>query len=132
VEQYLSANDDFFQGGSDCFIHADLTRDHFLGRLVDGHWSTMAVIDFGDAMLGNIYYELVALHLDLFDCDKRLLKTFLAAYSLPSDRDFVHKMMVTSLLHQFDVNAYLFALKPELREFPTLDELAERLWNVND
>jgi hypothetical protein len=40
--------------------------------------------------------------------------------------------MVTSLLHQFDVYAPLFAWKPELMESASLDELAERIWNVDD
>jgi hypothetical protein len=132
VEEYLSANACFLQTGSDCFIHADLTRDHFLGRLADGHWSTLAIIDFGDAMLGNIYYELVALHLDLFDCDRRLLAFFLQAYGLSPDPNFVCKVMVSSLLCRFDVYGYLFAWKPELQEVRTLDELAERLWKLRD
>jgi hygromycin-B 7''-O-kinase len=132
VEAYLSAESHHFQGGHESFIHADLTQDHILGLFQSGHWKTQSVIDFGDAMLGNIYYELAALHLDLFDCDKRLLFAFLQAYGLPPDKDFVHKAMVTSLLHQFDVYAPVFAWKPELMESSTLDELAERIWNVND
>ena len=131
VEAYLSANGSFFQGGHESFIHADLTQDHFLGVFQSGHWRTLAVIDLGDAMLGNIYYELAALHLDLFKCDKRLLMDFLRAYGMPPDKDFVRKAMVTSLLHQFDVYAPLFGWKPELMESSTLDELAERIWNVN-
>jgi hygromycin-B 7''-O-kinase len=38
------------------------------------------LIDFGDAMVGDLHYELAALHLDLFDCDKRLLRQFLDHY----------------------------------------------------
>jgi len=132
VEAYLSSNATFLQAESNCFIHADLTQDHILGKFADGYWATLAVIDFGDAMLGNIYYELAALQLDLFDCDKRLLSAFLQAYGLPPAKDFVRMAMVTSLLHQFDLYASLFACKPELQESSTLDELAERIWNVND
>ncbi len=132
VEAYLSANSVFFQGRHDSFIHADLTQDHLLGRFQSGRWETWSVIDFGDAMLGNIHYELSALHLDLFDCDIRLLRAFLQAYGLPPDRDFVRKAMVTSLLHQFDVYGHLFAWKPSLQKSSTLDELAERLWNINE
>ena len=132
VKAYLSANGSFFQGGHESFIHADLTQDHILGRFTEGHFTTLAVIDFGDAMRGNIYYELAALQLDLFNCDKRLLSAFLRAYGMPPYKDFVHKAMVTSLLHQFDVYAPLFVWKPELLESSTLDELAERIWNVND
>jgi hygromycin-B 7''-O-kinase len=131
VEAYLSENAAFLRADSDCFIHADLTQDHILGRYMDGHFIMLAIIDFGDAMQGNIYYELAALHLDLFACDKRLLTVFLQAYGLPPGRDFVRMAMVTSLLHQFDVYAPLFAWKPELMAASSLDELAEWIWNVN-
>jgi hygromycin-B 7''-O-kinase len=132
VEAYVSANVAFLQADSNCFIHADLTQDHILGRFTEGHFTTLAVIDFGDAMLGNIYYELAALHLNLFNCDKRLLRAFLHAYGMPPDKDFVRKAMVTSLLHQFDVFAPLFAWKPELQEVRTLDELADHLWKIDN
>jgi hygromycin-B 7''-O-kinase len=130
VEDYLSANAAFLQSGSGAFIHADLTQDHFIGRLTEGHWETLAVIDFGDAMRGNVFYELAALHLDLFDCDKRLLRTFLHAYGFSPDPDFVCKAMVTTLMHQFDVYGHLFDWKPELKESRNLEEVAERLWNL--
>ena len=130
VETYLSENGSFYQGGHDCFINADFSQDHILGKFQSGHWETLAVIDFGDALLGNIYYELPALHLDLFDCDKRLLNAFLQAYGMPADKDFVRKAMVTSLLHQFDVYVPLFEWKRELKESATLEELADRIWNV--
>jgi hypothetical protein len=114
------------------FIHADLTQDHFLGEFQAGQWKTLALIDLGDTMLGNLYYELAALHLDFFNCDTRLLSAFLQAYGLPLDKDFVCKAMVTSLFHQFDVYAPLFTWKPEFKESSTLDELAERIWNIDD
>jgi hygromycin-B 7''-O-kinase len=132
VEDYLSANTAYLQAGAECFIHADLTQDHFLGRMQADHWETLAVIDFGDAMTGNLYYELAALHLDLFDCDKGLLKAFLQAFGLIPDPDFMRKAMVTSLLHQFDVYGCLFEWKPELQQAQTLEELAERLWSIDN
>ncbi len=64
-------------------IHADLTADHLLGRLENGRWQTLAIIDWGDAMTGNILYELVALYLDMFHADKHLLDIFTAAYGIP-------------------------------------------------
>src|SRR5262249_49729636 len=54
-------------------IHADLNRDHVLGEIVGGAWRPTGVIDFGDARVGDRMYELVALHLGLFDADGRLL-----------------------------------------------------------
>ena len=130
MEEYLQRQVDFIQVGCDAFIHADLTQEHIFGNLSDGHWTTQAIIDFGDAKLGNIYYELAALHLDLFGCDKCLLAAFLEAYGLPFDPDFSRKAMVTSLLHQFDVIGYLFTWNPDLCEITSLDELETWLWKL--
>jgi hygromycin-B 7''-O-kinase len=110
-------------------IHADLTRDHLLGQIVDGRWHSLALIDFGDAQTGSLYYELVALHLDLFGADRQLLAAFVNAYGLDAvDRaGLPRKAMAASLLHRFNV---LDGLPPELLHTETLEELAERLWRI--
>lgn len=108
-------------------IHADLTRDHLLGRLENGRWTSLAIIDFGDAMTGDFLYELSALHLDLFGSDRRMLANFLDAYGLPAEKraDLPRKALATALLHQFNV----FAAAPkEVLEAESLEELAERLY----
>jgi len=134
VEGYLAANGSLLQAGDGSFIHGDLTQDHLLGQLENGRWNTLGLIDFGDAMLGNLFYELAALHLDLFACDKSLLGTFLEAYRLElADRqDFVRKAMTTSLMHQFDVIGFLFEWQPEFRQAASLEQLADRLWNLDE
>ncbi|RPJ51919.1 MAG: aminoglycoside phosphotransferase family protein [Chloroflexi bacterium] len=108
-------------------IHADLTRDHLLGRLENGRWQSLAIIDFGDAMTGDLLYELCALHLDMFSGDRRLLAAFLDAYGLPAEQraNLPHRALSTALLHQFNV----FAAVPEKYfETSTLAELADRLY----
>ncbi len=40
-------------------IHADLTRDHLLGQLQNGCWTTNAIIDFGDALVDEAILERV-------------------------------------------------------------------------
>jgi Ser/Thr protein kinase RdoA (MazF antagonist) len=112
-------------------IHADLTADHLLGELCDGRWVTTGIIDFGDAMVGNLAYELVALHLHLFGCDKRLLATYLNAYRVDDrfQKALPRVAMSVTLLHRFDV---LAGLPPEiLRDAPTLDHLAAVLWDLD-
>ena len=110
-------------------IHADLTADHLLGRLENGRWRTLSVIDWGDAMSGNLLYELVALHLDLFQSDKQLLRTFLDAYGLPSfyQWDLPRKAFSMVLLNQFPMPAQVY--QPH-RDARTLHDLAERLFAV--
>jgi hygromycin-B 7''-O-kinase len=128
--EYLNENITMIQADADCFIHADLTCDHLLGQIVDLRWNTNGLIDFGDAKIGNIFYELAALHLDLFACDKHLLAAFLNAYGLNWDPALPTKLMTTALMHQFDVIGPLFALKPELSKFSSINEMAKFLWNI--
>ena len=115
-------------------IHADIIRDHVLGRLDRGRWITLGIIDFGDAMVGDLFYELVALHLDLFRGDKRLLGAYLNAYRLDPH---VHQMLPTNamtmtLLHRFNVlDRVISSLPSQMSGVATLDELAVLLWDVN-
>ena len=83
-------------------------------------------------MPGNLYYELVALHLDLFHSDKRLLATYLDAYGLDeaARRKLSMQAMNMALLHRFDVLGPVFERDPGLLKVPTLGELADILWNV--
>jgi hygromycin-B 7''-O-kinase len=122
VEEYLQPH----------LIHADLTRDHVLGTFQGGHWKTSGLIDFGDAMVGDLFYELVALHIDLFDCDKRLLKAFMVGYSFPSGykRGFARRAMSLTLLFRFNVLEMVFERHPEARQTGSLEELGEWMWNV--
>jgi len=126
-------------------IHADLTSDHLLGELCPTQetlpkgpqspptgatvWHTLAIIDWGDTRVGNILYELVALHLDLFRADKQLLRICLQTYGM-SDfycQDFPRKAFSVVLLHQFPMPASIYAPHQDAR---TLQELAERLFGL--
>ncbi len=115
-------------------IHADLTRDHILGKVKDGKWNTLGVIDFGDARVGNLFYELIALHLDLFQGEKQMLRVFLENYGfeMSSDKNFTKKAMNMTLLHQFGENILtdLFHRCPHYEQIATLDELAEEIWGL--
>ena len=113
-------------------IHADLTRDHLLGRLVGDEWQKLALIDFGDARVGDLLYELVALHLDLFAGDPRLLRVFLDAYGsdLVYDNEFPQKALSTALLHEFDVIGGLAQWYPGWQDIRTLPELGVLVWKI--
>jgi len=110
-------------------IHADLTLDHLLGSITGGHWKTLALIDFGDSMTGDLLYELAALHLDLFQADRRLLYAFLESYGLPPEEwaGLPRRALAMALLHRFDVFA---GLPGGMLEADSLDELAQRLWGL--
>jgi hygromycin-B 7''-O-kinase len=116
------------------WIHADLTRDHLLGRLEQGRWISHGLIDFGDARTGDLAYELVALHLDLFGCDRELLAAFLAAYGLPEAEQpaLLRRAMTMTLLHQFSAGCLQVAFRavPAARQAETLAQLAGWIWGV--
>lgn len=111
-------------------IHADVTHDHLLGRLDGGRWRTLGLIDFGDARVGDIFYELVALHLDVFDCDTRLLQVFLQAYGYSPPHDFPRRAMSMTLLHQFNVLEGIVRWYPKIRDIASLEQLANWFWNL--
>ena len=143
-------------------IHADLTADHLLGRLVPSDssatlatikshypahpvgalpvirpstgsagmgWESLAIIDWGDSRLGNILYELAALHFDLFQADKHLLHLCLQAYGLPAfyQQEFARKAFSMVLLHQFPMPTQIYAPHHDAQ---SLAELAERLFGL--
>jgi hygromycin-B 7''-O-kinase len=111
-------------------IHADLNRDHVLGELMHGVWRPRGIIDFGDARVGDRMYELVALHLGLFDADGRLLRTFLEAYGFDDQlrHDFVRRAMAMTLLFEFNTLGEILQHMPDAAEASNLEELAELLW----
>jgi len=114
-------------------LHCDLNADHLLGFLDDRQrWHITGIIDFGDALVGDWHYDLVAIHMGLFHGDKHLLRVFLDSYD-PEHllcTDFVHIAMSYQLLRYFDSLAHFFQRKPELRNVGSLEELAEVLWEV--
>ena len=84
-------------------------------------------------MIGNILYELSALHMDLFRRDKRLLRAYLDAYGLDeqSRHTLPRRAMSVALLHRFNVLYGLVESHPRAQECSSLDELAVLLWDVN-
>lgn len=106
-------------------VHADLTVDHiFVDRV-----RLVGIIDWGDAMVTDPYYDLGALYLDAFGCDPSLLRAFLDGYGWTVGADFTRRAMSATLMHRFD----LFGALPDrlhTHRFDTLDAFAAALWNV--
>ena len=133
IDAYLLPRDQLLDPAHlTCLIHADLTADHVLGQLSAGRWESQHLIDFGDAMLGDFHYELIALHLDLFRCDKRLLKAYLDAYGLDAEmhRQLSHRAMSLTLLHRFDVLAPFPERFPAAFQVESLTALESLLWDI--
>jgi aminoglycoside phosphotransferase (APT) family kinase protein len=118
-------------GSAPMLIHADLNQDHVLGSAHEGGWLPTGIIDFGDAKVGDLAYELVALHLGLFNCDKQLLARFLQAYGLPAAQwpALLRRAMTMTVLHEFDVLGSLCRQFPAAAAAPSLDALAPLIWD---
>ncbi len=139
VQDYLLPIDRLVDlASSPHLIHADLTVDHLLGRIVPppdpgasmlaaADWDSLAIIDWGDARVGNILYELVALYLDLLQADKHLLHICLESYRLPDfyRQDFPRKALCMVLLHQFPMPASVYT---PYHAAHSLSEVAEGLF----
>ena len=110
-------------------IHADLHQDHLFGAFDgDGSWQATGVIDWGDARIGDRFYELPALHLGLFHGDTAMLAAFLASYGWEGHRSdaFVQRAMAMTLLHEFDVLDGV----PMPDDVESIADLADRIWRV--
>jgi aminoglycoside phosphotransferase (APT) family kinase protein len=130
VERYLARWGPF----DSVFTHSDIVVNHVFvenGRLA-------SVIDWGDGMVADRHYELPQVHLNLFDCDKALLKVFLKTSRWPMASDYVHKAMGMTLLrqaigleqhHSMDV-FYRLPAKLPLQDIPSLENLATALFAV--
>jgi hygromycin-B 7''-O-kinase len=131
VGNYLPPLDELVDDGLfPHMIHADLTGDHLLGKVEGGHWQTLGLIDFGDARVGSLYYELCALYLDLFQGDPELLSIFLDAYGLSARarHNLPRRLLATALLHQFDVLHALKQNKMKFRDYATLKDIEKELY----
>lgn len=116
------------------FVHGDLTELHVF---VENN-RLSGIIDWGDAMMMDRHYEIAKLHLDLFECDKSLLRAFLRAYDWEITSDFAYKAMAFSLVrqglmlekhHSGDVFFKLPSQFP-LHDIATLEQLATILFDI--
>lgn len=107
----------------DTLVHADITADHVF---VDGG-ALAGVIDWGDAIVADRCYELVALYLDAFAGRRELLERFLYAYGWSRPEDFPRRALQAVLEFQFDAIATVRDLV-DLDAIEDLDELAVALF----
>jgi hygromycin-B 7''-O-kinase len=106
-------------------IHADLHGGHlFVDRAC-----LVGIVDWGDALVADRYYELPALHLRAFRGSKHLLKAFLGGCGWEIGADFARRAMTMTLVREFNVLDEVDAIV-DLDAIATLDELADRLWDL--
>eukprot|EP00743_Colponemidia_sp_Colp-15_P009092 GILK01009918.1.p1 GENE.GILK01009918.1~~GILK01009918.1.p1 ORF type:complete len:872 (+),score=148.00 GILK01009918.1:352-2616(+) len=148
VETFLpDANDladSLFAAKRIVFLHGDLNSENVLGNVVsqvssESTFEPTALLDFGDAFYGDPLYDLVALHISMFRCDKKLLRIFLESYGWPEQdylgdikcrQEFAYRAMCYTLLHVGNALGMAFEYVPELATATSLEEVATALWQL--
>jgi hygromycin-B 7''-O-kinase len=112
------------------FLHGDLHGGNvFVERNGNGLRPT-GIVDFNDAYEGDRAYDLVAIHVKAFGCDKTLLRRALDAYGWAElGRAWPRRMMAFTLAHDYDMVAPYGARIPSDTE--SLDDLASLVWDLD-
>ena len=134
IDSFLPAPSDLIPSeDKPTFLHADITADHILVQKVGLEWKIRALIDFGDALVGDPLFELIALHIDLFQCDKELLRNFIQVCqpSVQLDEITARKFLSLCLLHSFNIFLGFFKRHPEAACLTSLEDFAYWLWRVD-
>lgn len=108
-------------------LHGDLHDHHVFGTVERSAFLPTGVIDFTDALTGDPYYEIGPLFVHTFRADRRLLASWIAGLDLPpaGALGFPKRALAFTILHEFDP---LDRLREDIASLPTLDALAERLF----
>lgn len=104
-------------------VHADITADHVF---LDGT-DLVGLIDWGDAMVADRYYEFVPVYLNALDTSLHGFSAFLAGYGLHPAAWSSTKALQGVLEFQFDAIGRIRDIV-DLDRVRSLDELAERLF----
>jgi hygromycin-B 7''-O-kinase len=109
------------------FVHADLHMDHIFFY----YTSLVGIIDWGNAVATDPYYELPALHLHTFQGDTHLLDEFFDGYGWDRPPDFARRAMSVTLLHEFNVLRGV-SRSMDLASVASLRSLAAILWSSSN
>jgi hygromycin-B 7''-O-kinase len=104
-------------------VHADITADHVFADRA----GLVGLIDWGDAIVADPYYELVAVYFDAFGGRRPLLAEFLHGYGWDRADDFGRRALQGVLEFQFNAISQISEMV-DLTKVKHLDELAERLF----
>jgi Ser/Thr protein kinase RdoA (MazF antagonist) len=109
----------------DTLVHADITEDH----LFVANGAISGVIDWGDAIVADPFYELPAVYLGALRGERPLLSAFLHGSGWLVDGDFARRALQGILEFQFNAITGIRELLP-VDDIGTLDGLAEALFTV--
>jgi hygromycin-B 7''-O-kinase len=134
IPAYLESARPFIATGfRPALLLADITGEHVLLSGAGGAWDVAGCVDFGDAMLGDPDYEIVAPGTGIAAGDRHLLRTLLltAGYR---EHDFAEplrrRLMAYTLMHLYAGVEDLRRTVPDALAAGSIEELARVLWPV--
>lgn len=110
---------------ADTLLHADLTEDHIF--VANGE--LLGIIDWGDSLVADPYYDLVPVFFDSIGTDPAARVAFLDGYGSRRADDFPRRMMQAVLEFEFGVIRRIAQLV-DLSTIRTFDQLGERLFTL--
>ncbi len=129
--RYLAANGAIVAGASRALLHGDLAPENLHVRQTDGKWEIAGVIDFGNAMRGDRWFDLTAPSILLQPGDRRIVHALVDGYAEGSSLNIAAirpSLMVGTLIHPMGDLPECLALIPGGPKCSTWDEVAELFW----
>lgn len=112
-------------------LNGDVTADHVLVERRNGAWQISGLIDFADAVVGQVEYEWIALWFDALNREPASMRACMAHYApgFEIDERFCERAMACTLLHEFGAEIIKTTLErlghPALS---SIQELERLLW----
>ncbi|KAG2282053.1 hypothetical protein Bca52824_053273 [Brassica carinata] len=132
------------------WIHSDVMDDNIhMGPYADGDgqhnsWRPSHILDFSDLSIGDPFYDLIPIYLDVFGGDTELFKKLLESYGIPlirskngtvdSTRKKVlspsYRTMCYCILHEENVLGAVFSIWDELRTAESWEQIELTVWSL--
>ena len=112
-------------------LHGDLAPVNLLVRSGPDGWAISGMIDFGNAMRGDPWFDLTAASVLLQPGDRTMVHALLDGYAARSSANLAQlrpSLMVNTLIHPLGDIAACLDLVPGTSRCQTWDEVALRLW----
>jgi len=112
-------------------LHGDLAPINLLVRSGPDGWAISGMIDFGNAMRGDPWFDLTAASVLLQPGDRTMVHALLDGYAAGSSANLARlrpSLMVNTLIHPLGDIAACLNLVPGSSRCQTWDEVALRFW----
>jgi hygromycin-B 7''-O-kinase len=129
--RYFRANGAVVATAQRRLLHGDLAPVNLLVRSDPAGWEISGMIDFGNAMRGDPWFDLTAASLLLQPGDAPMVHALLDGYAAGSSSALARLrpvLMVNTLIHPLGDTAACLALVPGAAECATWDDVARLLW----